>query len=126
MSQLLDVLSGAAYDGSWSDAVGPQNDGTYGVPDAAQPINQPWDTGAGTLGNYGSDVLGILKYGVGLAAQNYNNRQILDYKRFEATAGGAFQQGQPANVRVPGALGFSMSPLLLIMLVGGAVLLLKK
>jgi hypothetical protein len=106
--------------------IGAQTDGTTIIPYEAQPNNRPWDTGGGVLGGYGADVLNVLKFGVGVAAKSYDNRQLLDYKRFEATQGGAFQQGVATNsIAAPVAL--KLSPLLLVgLLVGGYFLFLHK
>lgn len=73
--------------------VGPNTNGTYTVPDAAQPNNTPWDTAGGTLGNYNSDVFGILRDGIGAWSQNQRNNQFIDYQRYEANQGGVFRQG---------------------------------
>lgn len=80
-----------------SSSVGPQADGTYNYPDAAQPNNQPWDTSGGANGNYGPQVLDVLKYGVGVWQQDQSRKDFYDYKRFEATNGGLFQQGSFAG-----------------------------
>lgn len=116
------------YDPSDAGSVGAQPGGTYILPDAAQPNNRPWDTPGGTLGQYGSDVLNILKLGVGAWSQYQARQDFLDYKRFEATAGGVYQQGQRAGgvdaqgrVVVQGNNNF-----LLIILVVGAIFILKK
>lgn len=116
------------WDPSTAGNVGPQSGGTYLLPDAAQPANRPWDTPGGTLGQYGGDVLNILKLGVGAWSQNQARQDFLDYKRFEATAGGVYQQGQRAGgvdaqgrVVVQGNNNF-----LLIMLAVGAIILLRK
>jgi hypothetical protein len=80
-----------------SSSVGPQPDGTYNYPDAAQPNNQPWDTSGGANGAYNSQVLDVLKYGVGVWQQDQSRKDFYDYKRFEATNGGLFQQGSFAG-----------------------------
>lgn len=76
--------------------VGPSNDGTYGIPTNAQPVNQPWDIGGGSLGQYSGGVFDLLKMGIGAWSSNKQQSEMLDYKRFEATQGGIFQQGQAA------------------------------
>jgi|JXWR01.1.fsa_nt_gb hypothetical protein len=110
-------------------SVGPQNDGTYSYPNTAQPNNKPWEAGGGSTADYGSDILGILKYGVGAFANVTAQKNMLDYKRYEATAGGLYQQGRPAGYRpgygyVNGAQPNNM--LFWVLIIGGAVLLLKK
>lgn len=95
----LDWGTGATPDytqpaNDWS-VIGPQTDGTYNYPDAAIPIN-PVDAGGGLPADYSSGVLDIFKYGVGVWQQQQSQSQLLDYKRFEATQKGLYQQGQPA------------------------------
>lgn len=76
-----------------SSSVGPQSDGTYSFPDNAQPNNQPWDTSGGQNGDYSKAVLDTLKFGVGVWQQDQSRRDFYDYKKYEATNGGLFQQG---------------------------------
>ncbi len=106
--------------------VGPQVGGTYNVPASAQPNNTPWDSAGGTVGQYGGDVLGILSKGIGAWSQYQNNQQLLDYKRYEATAGGVFAQGRPNQIQTATVTARASSPMLMILLVAGAVLLLRK
>jgi hypothetical protein len=108
--------------------VGPTDNGTYNVPSAAQPVNQQWDTGGGTLGQYSGDVFSILSQGIGAWSQYQGNQQLLDYKRFEATQGGVFMQGSPTQVPLAGTVTAraTISPLMLMLIAGAAVLLLRK
>lgn len=76
--------------------VGPQSDGTYAYPGAAQPANQPWDVGGTASGNYSQQVLDVLKFGVGVWQQDQARQEFYDYRRFEATNGGLFMQGRQA------------------------------
>ncbi len=112
---------------SWA-TVGPTNAGTYNVPAAAQPVNRQWDSAGGTLGQYGNDVFAILAQGIGAWSQYKRNDQFLDYQRYEATQGGVYQQGRPTQIPFDGSVQAraAFSPLTLILLVGGAVLLLRK
>lgn len=80
--------------GGWSP-VGPQSDGTYGVP-ATAGTPQPVDAGGGLPGNYSQTVLDVFKYGVGAWSQYATTQQQLDYRRWEATNVGPAQQGKPA------------------------------
>lgn len=125
-SGLGDALAGSDY----YQSVGPTNAGTYNVPLSAQPANRQWDTGGGMLGQYGDEVLGILAQGIGAWSQYKRNDQFMDYQRYEATAGGVYQQGRPNPGYPPAAsVGVSAggtSPLMLILLIGGAILLLRK
>jgi hypothetical protein len=78
-------------------SVGPQNDGTYNTPSAALPVNQAVDVGTGSsVGNYAPQVFNLLGQGLGAFTQLYGQNQLLDYKRYEATQGGLFMQGQAA------------------------------
>lgn len=108
--------------------VGPTNDGTYNVPTSAQPNNQPWDAAGGTLGQYSAkDVIGLLRDGVGIWSQNKRNNQFLDYQRYEANQGGVFTQGRPVGgTRATVTAQASGNPTMLILLIGGALLLLRK
>ena len=77
------------------NGVGPQNDGTYGIPPTAV-MSQPVDAGGGAPANYGSQILDIFKFGVGVWNQRENSKDMLDYKRWEATNAGLYLQGQNA------------------------------
>ncbi|WP_250479124.1 MULTISPECIES: hypothetical protein [unclassified Caballeronia] len=96
-----DLFSSGGYgvgSNSYSFTVGPQNDGTYVTPDAALPINQAVDVGSGTaVGNYAPDVFKLLGAGLNSFTTLYGQNQLLDYKRYEATQGGIFAQGQAAS-----------------------------
>ncbi len=106
--------------------VGPQTGGTYNVPASAQPNNTPWDSAGGTVGQYGGDVLSILSKGIGQWSQYQSNQQLLDYKRYEATQGGVFAQGMPNQMQTATVTARASSPLLLIALAVGAIVLLRK
>jgi hypothetical protein len=108
-------------------SVGPNSNGTYTVPAAAQPNNTPWDTAGGTLGNYSNEVFGILRDGIGAWSQYKKNDQFLDYQRYEANQGGVYRQGYPAGTATATvSAGAAGNPLLMIMLIGAAILLLRK
>lgn len=77
--------------------VGPQSDGTYGVPTTAEQVNDPANT-AGYPASSDSSALDILKWGVGIVSDTWKFGQQMDYKRWEATQGGVYQQGATANV----------------------------
>lgn len=116
-----------SYDGGGLSSVGPNNNGTYNVPSSAQTYNTPWDAAGGGLGQYGNDVFQVLQQGIGVYSQYKKNQQFLDYQRYEATQGGVYQQGRPnpttgavVQARATG------NPLMLILLVGGVILLLRK
>ncbi|MGZ5817894.1 MAG: hypothetical protein ACXWJD_04020 [Burkholderiaceae bacterium] len=106
------------------NGVGAQTDGTYAYPTAAQPVNQIVDVGGGSAANYSQGVLDLLNKGIGAWSATVNNSQMLDYKRYEATQGGVFQQGQQAGVVVASG-GFKVSPMMIIILIGAYVLLKK-
>lgn len=125
-----DIYDADGYDqnGYYDLTVGPTNNGTYNVPAAAQPVNQQWDTGGGTLGQYSGDVFTILSQGIGAWSQYMGNQQLLDYKRFEATQGGVFQQGKSTQIPLGGTVTAraSFNPLTLMLIVGGVFLLLRN
>lgn len=95
---------------------GPSTDGTYSIPTSAQPVNLPSNT-AGFPSFTGQDALDVLKYGVGVISDSWKFSELLDYKRFEATKGGVYQQGQYANgaaVRFSGSNPLLMAGVLLL------------
>ncbi len=110
-----------------STAVGPNMDGTYGVPGAAQTAS-PADAGGGAPANYSQAVLDIFKYGAGILSQYANNKQLIDYKRWEATATGPVVQGRPASVTVTAPTVSAGGSLLPWLAIGGvaAFLILRK
>lgn len=130
MSAWLDYTGGDGAGGLGSEdlytgGVGFSNDGTYSAP-AVSVTGVPVDAGGGPAGNYGSTVLDIFKFGVGVWNQQQQQQNMLDYKRFEATQYGAYMQGQPAltfgaNGRVLG----STSGVMLVAVGIVAILLLK-
>lgn len=87
MSQLID---------SWAD-VGPQSDGTF-LPSDTSIIPQPADAAGGAPAQYGQQVLDLFKYGISAWSQSDARQQLFDYKKFEATNGGLYQQGAPATM----------------------------
>lgn len=120
MDDITSYDYGNAFD--LGGGAGPNSDGTFNVPLAAQPTNQPWDIAGGQSGQYGSAVMDILKYGIGAWSSTRQTQNMLDYRRFEATNGGTFQQGQAANVQAVQRQN-SLIPLLLI---GGLIFILVK
>lgn len=126
-----DQLDLGAYGYQTADygSVGPTNDGTYNAPASSQPNNTPWDAAGGTLGQYSTkDVIGLLRDGIGAWSQNKRNNQFLDYQRYEANQGGVFTQGRP-NPGMSGAVvtaRASGNPVMLMLMIGGAFLLLSK
>lgn len=75
--------------------VGPQSDGTVIVPPTGQAITGADQAGYGA--NYAPAVFGLLNNGLSAFTSIYNNGQLLDYKRFEATQAGLVAQGQAAT-----------------------------
>lgn len=122
---LADQLNASGYVMPTYD-VGPQSDGTVMVPNNALPTNQQWDTGGGSLGQYGSQVFGILRDGIGAWSANKRNEQFLDYQRYEATQGGVFRQGAPNQYSGVVQARASVDPMMLLLIVGAAILLLRK
>ncbi|QDX21765.1 hypothetical protein FP568_11230 [Pandoraea pnomenusa] len=98
-------------------SIGPQNDGTYTYPDAAQPLNQPADVGAAaTLPNYAPDVFKLLSQGLGILNSDYQMNQMIDYKKYEATQGGLFAQGQAAATVASAQIGATNANKMLMIL----------
>jgi len=113
--------SGSSIDSLLS--VGPQTDGTYLLPISAQLTNNPANT-AGYSSSTPSWVGDVLTKGIGTLGQYFQNGQMLDYRRYEATNGGLYRQGSPALVSRNGQA--QMNPTLLIALIVGGVFLLTR
>jgi hypothetical protein len=75
--------------------VGPQTDGTNLISGAAISI-VPTDTAGGQPAQYGQDILDVFKFGVQAWSDSNARSQLFEYKKFEATRGGLFQQGRGA------------------------------
>lgn len=119
MSAYLDYSGGG--DALYTGDIGPQNDGTFGTPDAAvKPM--PVDAGGGAPANYSSTILDVFKLGVGAWTQTQNTSAMVDLRKWEATNAGLFQQGQAAAMYgKPGQIG-----IMGIAAIGLLVLLLMK
>lgn len=115
--------SGSPYLVDPAFTVGAQPDGTYAFPQAAQPVNNPSNT-AGYSSLTPDWVGNVLTQGVGVLGQYFSNEQMLDYRRFEATNGGMYQQGRPALLSQNSKS--NMNTILIIALAFGAVFLLVK
>jgi hypothetical protein len=111
--------------GGWS-GVGPAEDGTYSVPGTAQPVNSPANT-AGFPSLNSDSALDLLKYGVGIVTDSWKFKELMDYRRFEATNGGVFQQGRTATSSAATAGALPVNGLILAALaVAGFLLLTRK
>lgn len=121
MSAYLDAQTGDPY---YTQSVGPQADGTYGIPPTGQAVT-PIDAGGGPSGNYGPAILDIFKFGVGAYQQNQNMTAAYDYRRFEATQAGLYQQGRPANLYGNANGGPSGMLIFFALMIGGVILLTK-
>lgn len=91
--------------------VGPQQDGTNLIADSAI-IAQPADTAGGMPAQYEQGILDIFKFGIGAWADNQKSQQLFEYKKFEATNGGLFQQGR--NAYMPQAASGGTSSLVVM------------
>lgn len=76
-------------------SVGPQSDGTNIVPATGQAITSADQAGYGA--NYAPAVFGLLNNGLSAFTNIYNNSNLLDYKRYEASQAGLVAQGQAAT-----------------------------
>ena len=97
--------------------VGLQSDGTNMPSPTAATIPTPADTPGGAPAQYAQPILDIFKFGVGQYAAQQSQQQLFDYKKFEATNGGLFQQGQQATLP-KAATGSSMSPFMMLAIAG--------
>lgn len=120
MSAYLDSQVDDPY---YTDSIGPQSNGTS-IPAPASVTPVPVDAGGGPAGNYSAQVLDIFKYGVGIWNSQVQQQNLLDYKRYEATALGINAQGRPAAygaVQVGGTANLNM-----ILLIAAAAFLVMK
>ncbi len=106
------------------DVYGPQSDGTWTTPPAAQPTNSPANT-AGYGSGMSDATFRLLSQGIGAAGQAFNLAQHINYRRWEATNGGLYAQGQTAGIRprLPNGTVNPSYSLLVLMVIGGAILL---
>ncbi|WP_417284670.1 hypothetical protein [Comamonas sp.] len=105
--------------------VGPQTDGTV-LPSYSATTPAPTDAGGGAPTNYSQTVLDVFKIGVGAWSANAAQQNMLDYRRWEATGGGLYQQGAVGYPR-PGTINPRMSGNTILLLVGmvAALMLVK-
>jgi len=121
MDDYMNIGLGSSW--GWSDLVGPQTDGTQGTPVTAQQVNSPANT-AGYSDVLSPQVFSLLQQGIGVAANSFNLSQVLDYKRYEATNGGLFMNGQGAYGARTGVVNPNYSMLILLMM--GAIFIMKN
>ena len=101
---LFDIFGGTPSDyvqgqGPTVDqGIGPQTDGTNLYSPIASTIPTPADTAGGAPAQYSSQILDLFKFGVGVAQQQANMNAAFDYKKFETTNGGLYQQGKSASM----------------------------
>lgn len=103
----------------WADA-GYQSDGTFVTPWTAQQTNSPANT-AGYSSPMSKETYGLLSQGIGVLGSSINLAQMLDYKKYEATNGGLFLNGQGTYGRQVVNPNYSM----LILLMMGAIFIMK-
>ena len=96
-----------------TSAVGPQVDGTYVYSPQASTIPTPTDTAGGAPADYGKQILDLFKFGVGAYSADQQNQRLFDYKKYEATNGGLYQQGQGAMLNRT-ATGSGLSPVVML------------
>lgn len=110
---------------AWDDdAYSISNYYDYGI-DVPTAQAQPVDAGGGSPGVYSGAILDIFKTGISAAAGVYNQKQLLDYKRWEATNRGVYLQGYPGGIGITTGSGGGTN-LLLIGLAVVAVVVLTK
>lgn len=115
MSQFWDFTAGGGA--NIDTSVGPQTDGTNVYSPIASTIPTPADTAGGAPAQYGSAILDIFKTGVGAWSAANAQQQLFDYKKFEATNGGLYQQGKSAAMPAA-ASGGGQSGLMMMALIG--------
>jgi len=111
----------------WDTPVGPQTNGTYGIPVTAQQTNSPQNV-AGYSSVITPDVAKLLSQGIGVLGQLGMGKMQLDYAKAEATNGGLFWNGRYAQIgrNGLGMINPQMNLSVLLLIAGGAWLLLRK
>lgn len=71
---------------------------------------------AATLPNYAPDVFKLLSQGLGILNSDYQMNQMIDYKKYEATQGGLFAQGQAAATVASAQIGATNANKMLMIL----------
>lgn len=107
-------------------SVGPQTDGTNILSGNAATIPQPADTAGGQPAQYGQAVLDIFKFGIGAYSATVQQKNLLDYKRYEATSGGLYRQGVPGSMPAQAVAGNSNFLMMLAVGLVAVVLLTHK
>lgn len=110
------------WESNYAPDVGPQVDGTYGIPVNAQQYNSPANT-AGYSSPMSQGTYNLLSQGITAATNLFALDKMVDYKKYEATNGGLFLQGYGAYNQRTTAVNPNVSMLLLM--VAGVVLLMK-
>lgn len=101
-------------DNTYGFSVGPQSDGTVIVPPTGQAITGADQAGYGA--SYAPGVFTLLNNGLSAFTSIYNNGQVLDYKRYEATQAGVVAQGQAASGLAAAQLNAAASNRMLMLL----------
>lgn len=115
----IDYGTGSSF---FDGAVGPQTDGTYSIPTAAQQVNNPANT-AGNSTPMDKQSAALLSQGLGVLGNLANTAMVMDYRKYEATNGGLFMQGRAINGVPVTQMRPNYSGLLLL---AGIVIFLRK
>jgi hypothetical protein len=124
MSAYLDSQVGDPYYTDSVGSIGPQTDGTYSTPVVSNAVT-PYDAGGGPAANYGPQVIDFFKWGTATVLNQKNQVAQLDYKRWEATQAGLYQQGRPANMYTNANGGPTGQLIMFALIIGGVILLAK-
>lgn len=118
----LTSLFGPTADPLSTVGVGPQTNGTYGVPDTAVQVNDPSNTAGYPAVTSAADT-SILTKGMQFAQQlmSWDIAKTQIDRQYQATNGGLYQAGQPAVLARTSVGGSNLT--LLALLVVGVVLL---
>ncbi|RQQ65548.1 hypothetical protein [Burkholderia stagnalis] len=122
MDGIFDPSAYGVGDNTYGFSVGPQSDGTYNVPATAIPVTGSDTGGAGY--NYAPGVFTLLNNGLSAFTNIYQQGQMLDYKRYEATQAGLVAQGNAAATVASAQIGAVQSNKMLMILGVFAVVLL--
>lgn len=103
---------------------GPQSDGTYVTPTTAQQINSPANT-AGFGSPMSAQTYGLLTQGINGAVNLLALDKMVDYRKYEATNGGLFMQGQGAYMMNRSGSVLNPNMTMMLLLFAGVVFMMK-
>jgi hypothetical protein len=114
MDGIFDAAAYGVGSDSYGFSIGPQSDGTYNIPLAAQAVTGSDTGGAGY--NYAPGVFNLLNNGLSAFTKIYTTGQQIDYQQYAATQAGLIAQGQAASSVASAQIGAINSNKMLMIL----------